>query len=864
MNTLGHLIKDGLWNFAWKEASLHAKSQRDIKYSADTNPTVGETSLRPENRVWMQFLAILRNPWDWLTVPAGSSIQQPVHRRQARLLSAVLVFTILSILMTEVITIIQFSPYGAYSGYWITFTTVASLGVAYFLSRTRHYKLAAVLTIGILSSAFFVSESYGGNPADVNFLVYLMAPLLLGSIFLSFQNLLILIMAYIVVTWLLPAFILEVDTPINIIYQSSFLIITSGYLLFIAHHHNIFEKYCQRELAEKKERYTALLENTHEGVCIHVNGEILDATPGFARLFGYELLEIMGMPVLDLMAERSRDLLARHAADPVEHPHEALGLRKDHSTFFIELIPKTQTYQGRIVGVLSIRDITERVHAQQELCDQKSLLDEIFYGMHEGISFLDENESLIYCNPAYADIFEDTVDNLIEHSALDFFDADSRSTILRHTQEWRAGKPSKHEVPLTTRKGSQKVVRITVSPRLADDGTYTGTFCKVMDITEQVQAEKRSRRQFQRLKALRDIDQVIKASMDLRVSLSVLLDTVRSQLSVDAADVLLLNPYTNVLEYTAGSGFRNNTAKTTCLRLQKGSIGRAILEHHPINLPNLSLIGDECERYAQLSNDGFVACFGMPLIAKGQIKGMLEVLHRSPLDLDQEWLDFFESLASQATIAIDNFQLFEKLQHSNSELVVAYDATLEGWAKALELRDQETKGHCQRVTYMTLHLARDMGISGQELIHLRRGALLHDIGKMGIPDHILLKPGPLTGDEWKTMHQHPVYAHEWLSSIPFLRPALDIPYCHHEKWDGTGYPRGLIAEQIPLSARIFAIVDVWDALLSDRPYRKAWPEERVREYIHSQTGKYFDPQVVDAFFNIVESTSASLSGHHFS
>ena len=243
--------------------------------------------------------------------------------------------------------------------------------------------------------------------------------------------------------------------------------------------------------------------------------------------------------------------------------------------------------------------------------------------------------------------------------------------------------------------------------------------------------------------------------------------------------------------------------------------------------------------------------FGVPLIAKGQIKGVLEVFHRTPLPASPEWIEFFESLALQTAIAIDNATLFEGLQRSNLELSLATDATIEGWSHALELRDRETEGHTQRVAELTLRLARAMGVSESELVHLRRGALLHDIGKMGIPDSILLKAGPLTQDEWIVMRKHPVYAYELLLRVDFLRQALDIPYYHHEKWDGTGYPQGLSGEQIPFAARLFAIVDVWDALSSDRPYSKAWSRARILDYLQEQAGRHFDPRVVQAFIEIV-------------
>lgn len=208
------------------------------------------------------------------------------------------------------------------------------------------------------------------------------------------------------------------------------------------------------------------------------------------------------------------------------------------------------------------------------------------------------------------------------------------------------------------------------------------------------------------------------------------------------------------------------------------------------------------------------------------------------------------AIADIAANAIHRTTLFENLEQAHEDLKQAYATTLEGWARALELRDMETEGHSQRVTTITLQLAKAMGINDDELVHVHRGALLHDIGKMGIPDSILRKPAPLTDDEWDVMRQHPVLAYNLLSPIDFLKPALDIPYCHHEKWDGTGYPRGLKGEEIPLAARIFAVVDVWDALTSDRPYRSAWTEEKTLSFIHEQSGGHFDPGVVAKFLEI--------------
>jgi putative nucleotidyltransferase with HDIG domain len=186
---------------------------------------------------------------------------------------------------------------------------------------------------------------------------------------------------------------------------------------------------------------------------------------------------------------------------------------------------------------------------------------------------------------------------------------------------------------------------------------------------------------------------------------------------------------------------------------------------------------------------------------------------------------------------------------------MAYDATIEGWSHALDLRDKDTEGHTLRVTEMALKLARALGVEEDQLVHMRRGGLLHDIGKMAVPDHILLKPEPLTDEEWEIMRQHPQLAYNWLVAIPFLKYALEIPYCHHEKWDGTGYPHGLKGELIPLAARIFAVADVWDALTNDRPYREAWPHSKALEYIRKKSGIYFDTKIVEVFLRHISSTA---------
>ena len=369
--------------------------------------------------------------------------------------------------------------------------------------------------------------------------------------------------------------------------------------------------------------------------------------------------------------------------------------------------------------------------------------------------------------------------------------------------------------------------------------------------TEITRLLEESRRRLRQVEALHSIDIAISASLDLRTTLNVLLKHVESLLEVDAADILLFYPHLGQFKFSAGRGFRTNDMEHLYVRSGSSLAGRAVTQRRTIRVSADLGSNTDADTALIYQKEGFVAYAGVPLIAKGQIKGVLEVYHRSAHRPDPEWLKLLDTLAGQAAIAIDNTQLFDNLQQSNIELALAYDATIAGWSRAMDLRDKETEGHTQRVTELTLKLARAMRISEPELAQIRRGALLHDIGKMGVPDNILLKADQLTSEEWEKMRQHPVWAYEMLSSIRYLQPALDIPYCHHEKWDGSGYPRGLKGEQIPIAARIFAVADVWDAITSDRPYRTGWSEENALKYIEEQSGKYFDPKVVQEFFRLV-------------
>jgi PAS domain S-box-containing protein/putative nucleotidyltransferase with HDIG domain len=332
-----------------------------------------------------------------------------------------------------------------------------------------------------------------------------------------------------------------------------------------------------------------------------------------------------------------------------------------------------------------------------------------------------------------------------------------------------------------------------------------------------------AKQRLEELTAVHAIDSIVTAHMAPKQTFEILVEQVLTRLDVDAAAILLFDPAAQELYYAYGQGFNTPAFEKIRLRLGEGLSGQAALEKRMVQSTNLLQEGAASNQKEIWAAEGFIAYFGSPLIVEGVIIGVLEVFHRSSLIPDEDWLRFLKILAGQAAIAIDSIQLFENVRSANAEILKAYEAAIEGWSQAMDLRDKETEGHTLRVTEMTLALARILGIEEVELVHIRRGALLHDIGKLGVPDHILLKPGPLSDEEWVLMKMHPLNAFRMLEQNEFLRPALDIPYCHHEKWDGTGYPRGLMGEDIPRAARIFAVTDVWDALTSDRPY---WRKSR--------------------------------------
>ncbi len=351
------------------------------------------------------------------------------------------------------------------------------------------------------------------------------------------------------------------------------------------------------------------------------------------------------------------------------------------------------------------------------------------------------------------------------------------------------------------------------------------------------------------VRALVGVGSAINSSLGLKQVLEEVMDTLIALMGAERG-FLMLREFDGEMKVRIARGIDHVDLNEDAFAISKTIVGRVVKTGEAVLTTNAQ---DDPRFIEQLSVAAYrlLSILCVPLKLKDELIGVIYVDNRVHTGIFQDDdLSLISAFANQAAVAIDNARLFDDLQASNAELEIAYSATLEGWVRALDLRDKETEGHTKRVTVLTERLARSMGVDDEAMVHITRGALLHDIGKMAIPDGILLKPSGLTEEERELVQQHPIYAFEMLKPIKFLHPALDIPYCHHEKWDGSGYPRGLKGEEIPFAARIFSVVDVWDALVSDRPYRKGILPAEVKKSIYELSGSHFDPKIVDAFLSL--------------
>ncbi len=624
----------------------------------------------------------------------------------------------------------------------------------------------------------------------------------------------------------------------------------------ISEHKNLI-----RAMLENEKKYHSFIETSSDGIFIfELSGKILNVNVAICNELGYTKTELMSMNIWNIIPEeffdqfkiRLRNILEGILFD-VEMEYAIRG--KEGEIHFVEILSAPYYKDKDTIGFQGVaRDITARKRTEAAL--QKSeakfrmLVDHLPTVVYQLTSF--DTGVLLYISPQIETLLGYTPEEWLDDSKSfsNSLHPDDIAYVLNKMSELgKAGDQFDLDYRMFSRTG--KLVWVHEHTTRVRDAHGNHLFWQgiMLDISPQKQAEEKLQRQINHLTALRSIERMIASHFDLKTTLSEILSHTTIELGVDAADILLLDTTSQRLEFGAERGFRTPAIRTASVRLGESCAGLAALSRQLVQIPNLEQKPDNYHLMNLMTVENFYCYYGIPLISMGEVKGVLEVFHRSPLEPDNEWFNFLDALGRQAALAIENVTLIESLQRSNSELSLAYDATIQGWSQALDLRDKETELHTQRVTELTMSLAKAFGFGEEELIQIRWGALLHDIGKMGVPDEILLKPGALSEDEWVLMRMHPIFAFQMLSPIRYLRKALDIPYCHHEKWDGSGYPQGLKGNQIPLVARIFAVVDVWDALRSDRPYRPAWAEDKALEYIKDSSGTFFDPYVVDVFLD---------------
>lgn len=627
----------------------------------------------------------------------------------------------------------------------------------------------------------------------------------------------------------------------------------------------------QQETQESEAKFRALFEHSADANLLAYQGVFIDCNQSAVDLLGAEnKLQLLGLSLEELSpglqpdgttsVDTARRFLGEVLDRGIPRRFEWMMLTPSGHTFPAEVALARVILNNRPVLHITFHDLTERKQMEESLRQSQAWLQRVIETAPSGIILFGPEGEFTFTNQATEQILGLSRQEL---SGMNF-----RAPMLKiATPEGQPIPPEQlpfstawktrqrvigQEIAITRRDGERRIISVNAAPMM-ERGVKLGVVVSFHDITQRKESQMEIERQLGRITALRSIDHAINTRQTLSSALDIFLTETMQQLEVDGAAIMRLEEDDQTLTYISGMGLVGRSMVGKQTSRTSSPAWQAVRQQQTLRLsgPSANRALDMLGIPVTGLDNGVSEYFAAPLSAKGKTSGVLEIYHRQPLRPAPDWLHFLETLAGQAALAISNFSLYEGLLKSTLDLAEAYQATLAGWSKALEMRDQETQGHSRRVTELTMRLAREAGLSAEEIVHIERGSLLHDIGKMGVPDTILQKPQRLTDEEWRVMRMHPIYAYQMLVTIPYLHPALDIPYYHHEWWDGSGYPNGIKGEEIPLAARIFALVDVWDALRSNRPYRPAWPKEKVVEYIQGLRGKQFDPEMTDRFLRMI-------------
>ena len=603
-------------------------------------------------------------------------------------------------------------------------------------------------------------------------------------------------------------------------------------------------------------RYRAFVQQTLDAVCLYDadSKRILETNRALQSLLAYSEAEARQLTIYDILAPENINVTAyfQEIIDSEGSSRSERRWRRKDGALIDVQVTASVIEQGaqRLVFVLA-RDITERRRTEASLRRAEERYRDLFEEA-PAMYVITENRHglphIVDCNQLFLRTLGYSREEVLGQPLAKFYTPTSqlrlRDGLYPAAPE---GRLDPEERRLRAKDGRVVQTLLRTSPEIDLSGAVIGTRAMFMDITENRRVESELRVSTQ----LNDLTRLAASALDYQSTLQLLADQLRDLGEADACYITLWDEARRTATPAAAAGPLRTTYTATPLRAGEQLLAetviyaeRALAVDDVGNSPYMN--GTGTERYPVRS------ILGLPLSAGGRKVGAALIAYHDVHRFTPHEIAIAERAAGPVALTMAKVRLFQELQESHARLTEAYDATLEGFAVTLELRDKETEGHTRRVTEMSVRLAHAMGMAEADIVNLRRGALLHDIGKVGIPDEILRKPGALTPDEQTVMRKHPTYAYEIISAIPFLYAAIDIPYCHHEKWDGTGYPRGLQDEAIPLAARIFAVVDVWDALRTDRPYRESWPNDRVLDHLRLLSGSHFDPRVVTAFLKLLD------------
>ena len=623
----------------------------------------------------------------------------------------------------------------------------------------------------------------------------------------------------------------------------------------------------QAALRESEEQYRLLFENAPVGILsVTTNGRITEVNTAALQILGSpsakatKNINLLNFPPLIASGISADFQSCIDYVQPVTAEHTYTS-KWGKSIFVKYQLTPVLNAEGQIVLVQAIiEDITERKRAEEALKESEEKYRLLVENATIGI-VIAQDQALKYINPRAMELVGYSREELLSLAFAEHIHPDDRDATIAYYLKFLRGEetPANHTFRIIDKAGGTKC--LDSNAVLVNWEGRPASLNFLMEITQRKQAEEALRQRLTELETLYESGLILSQITNPDKIAQKLIALIAEKLEWHHVTIRRYHTEDESLELLAFGHMdvpSNQRLKTIEERFQsmisksgEGLSGWVVQHGMTVRSGDLS----QDSRYREVE-PGLHSGLYVPMKIGDQIMGVISIESELPHAFTEADERLISTLAAQAAITLDNNKLLEDLRKSNDRLFQAYDDTIEGWSNALDLRDKETEGHTLRVTTLTEELAREMGIPVSDMIHIRRGSLLHDIGKMGVPDRILLKPDKLTNDEWVIMREHPVYAYNLLSRIEFLRPALSIPHHHHEKWNGSGYPDGLKGKQIPLAARIFAIIDVFDALTSDRPYRPAWSRDKAINYIREQSGAQFDPKVVETFMKLIQTTAS--------